>query len=132
MSRAGNVFTLFAWVWMVVGPVVVYSILGLIDLVERPLSVRLAGFTVMLVVGFGPFVVMLLMMSFHGRRLASLRPFRWLLATTQPGASLDPDVSSCARLGPAAVALPGIRSPAWSQRSSGDADPSSRDRPLST
>lgn len=91
MSRAGNVFTLFAWVWMVVGPVVVYSILGLIDIVERPLSVRLAGFTVILVVGFGPFVVVLLMMSFHGRRLASLRPFRWLLATTQPGASLDPD-----------------------------------------
>src|SRR6266508_3153745 len=90
MSRAGNVFTLFAWVWMVVGPVVVYSILGLIDIVERPLSVRLAGFTVILVVGFGPFVVVLLMTSFHGRRLASLRPFRWLLATTQPGASLDP------------------------------------------
>lgn len=59
--------------------------LGIAD-PEAPLPARLAGFLLILVLAFTPLAIV-----YFPRRAAGLRPLRWLLAATQPGATLDGD-----------------------------------------
>jgi hypothetical protein len=86
LSRAGSISWFVAWPWTIVGLGIGYAGLDALHIVDRdaPLLLRVAGFVLILVFAFTPLAVI-----YFPRRPARLRPFRWLLAATQPGATLD-------------------------------------------
>ncbi len=88
LSRAGTIFWIVAWPWTIVGLGIGYAGLEALHIVDRdaPLLLRVAGFILTLVFAFTPLAVI-----YFPRRPARLPPFRWLLAATQPGATLDGD-----------------------------------------
>jgi hypothetical protein len=88
LSRAGNLSWYLAWPWMLAGPIAGYGVMQAIGIADRdaPLTVRLVGFLLILVLAFAPVAI-----AYFPRRAARLRALRWLLAATQPGATLDAD-----------------------------------------
>jgi hypothetical protein len=114
LSRAGTLFWILSFAWLVVGPVVMFFVLRAVDLPgpDAPSFVGAGTVIVVLVVVFGPVVI-----AYVPGRFARLRPFRWLLATPQPSASLDADgVDLC-------TPEDGCRRFAWEEIASLEPDP---------
>lgn len=86
LSRAGNLFILLAFVWAIAGQLVIVATLRSLGIPGEDASPLLlvAVFAVYLAVSFGP-----LLMAYVSRRAAHRLPFRWLLASPQPGARLN-------------------------------------------